>query len=132
MRLSVVSLHDRKLCVLGLCTLLQMNGGRPQALSECAPQIIPSLILLFDGLKRAYAAKAQECEEESEDESDDDDQGIVSFLISLSLSFIFILVSSVHGMSKKAIFVLSVFFSTLSNLMGDSFLNCKIFITFIT
>lgn len=51
--LFVCSLHDRKLCVLGLCTLLN-SVVRPVAVSECAAQIIPSLILLFDGLKRAY------------------------------------------------------------------------------
>lgn len=45
--------------------------------SECAPQIIPSLILLFDGLKRAYIAKAQEqAEEEESEEEDDDIEGI--------------------------------------------------------
>jgi hypothetical protein len=70
--------------------------------NECAAQIIPSLILLFDGLKRAYAgqlyscihvrvlqylktvyslqcillyvvAKAQEGEEEEEEEEDESD-----------------------------------------------------------
>ncbi|KAJ9577132.1 hypothetical protein L9F63_006304, partial [Diploptera punctata] len=49
-----LGLHDRKLCVLGLCTLLSSSGVRPAAVNECASQIIPSLILLFDGLKRAY------------------------------------------------------------------------------
>lgn len=62
------------MCVLGLCTLISMNPGRPPVLNECANQIIPSLILLFDGLKRAYVAKAQEqAEEEESDEEDDDD-----------------------------------------------------------
>ncbi|PSN35756.1 Importin-7 [Blattella germanica] len=67
-----LGLHDRKLCVLGLCTLLSSSGARPVAVSECASQIIPSLILLFDGLKRAYVAKAQECEEEEEEEEESD------------------------------------------------------------
>lgn len=48
-------LHDRKLCVLGLCTLLSMGQSRPPVLNECINQIMPSMILLFDGLKRAYA-----------------------------------------------------------------------------
>lgn len=48
-------LHDRKLCVLGLCTLLSMGQNRPPVLNECINQIMPSMILLFDGLKRAYA-----------------------------------------------------------------------------
>lgn len=48
-------LHDRKLCVLGMCTLLSMSPHRPVVLNECVQQIIPSLIVLFEGLKRAYA-----------------------------------------------------------------------------
>lgn len=50
-----LGLHDRKLCVLGMCTLITMTPARPVAVNECAQQIVPSLILLFDGLKRAYA-----------------------------------------------------------------------------
>jgi len=53
----VFSLHDRKLCVLGLCTLLDSSTARPVAVNECAAQIIPSMILLFDGLKRAYVGQ---------------------------------------------------------------------------
>lgn len=75
-----LGLHDRKLCVLGLCTLLTMSPARPVAVNECASQIVPSLILLFDGLKRAYAAKAQDVEEEEdeEDESDIDEEVLSS------------------------------------------------------
>ncbi|CAB0029281.1 unnamed protein product [Trichogramma brassicae] len=67
-----LGLHDRKLCVLGLCTLISMGPNRPPVVNECAQQIIPSLILLFDGLKRAYAAKAAETDDEDDgnDESD--------------------------------------------------------------
>ncbi|XP_034232484.1 importin-7 isoform X4 [Thrips palmi] len=67
-----LGLHDRKLCVLGLCTLLSMGQNRPPVLNECINQIMPSMILLFDGLKRAYAAKAQEGEEEEDDEEESD------------------------------------------------------------
>ncbi|XP_011502496.1 PREDICTED: importin-7 isoform X2 [Ceratosolen solmsi marchali] len=67
-----LGLHDRKLCVLGLCTIISMGPSRPTAVNECVQQIIPSLILLFDGLKRAYVAKVAESEDEdnAEDESD--------------------------------------------------------------
>lgn len=51
-----LGLHDRKICVLGLCALLQ-SQNKPTALQECSKEVIPSLILLFDGLKRAYAGK---------------------------------------------------------------------------
>jgi len=76
-----LGLHDRKLCVLGLCTLLNSSTARPVAVNECAAQIIPSMILLFDGLKRAYVAKAQEGEEEEEEEEDEEcdlDQEVLS------------------------------------------------------
>lgn len=70
------SLHDRKLCVLGLCTLISMGPARPAAVNECATQIIPSLILLFEGLKRAYAAKvADEDDDENDEEESDIDEG---------------------------------------------------------
>ncbi|XP_066600372.1 importin-7 [Prorops nasuta] len=74
-----LGLHDRKLCVLGLCTLISMGPARPAAVNECAQQIIPSLILLFDGLKRAYAAKvADGIDEENDDEESDTDEVLSS------------------------------------------------------
>lgn len=48
---------------------------KPPALIEMAPKVVPALILLFDGLKRAYAAKAQSEAEEEESESDEADLG---------------------------------------------------------
>lgn len=74
--ISLHSLHDRKLCVLGLCTLISMGPARPPAVNECATQIIPSLILLFEGLKRAYAAKVtDEDDDENDEEESDIDEG---------------------------------------------------------
>ncbi|CAN7998754.1 unnamed protein product [Ixodes hexagonus] len=68
-----LGLHDRKMCVLGLCTLISSQGSRPQSLSEMAPQVVPSLLVLFDGLKRAYAYKAQEDEDSDDEEEEDED-----------------------------------------------------------
>lgn len=68
-----MGLHDRKMCVLGLCTLISSQGSRPQSLTEMAPQVVPSLLVLFDGLKRAYAYRAQEDEETDEEEDDDEE-----------------------------------------------------------
>lgn len=66
-----LGIHDRKLCVLGLCTLISMPG-RPEIVAQEASRVIPALIMLFDGLKRAYATKAQQMvEEEEESESDE-------------------------------------------------------------
>lgn len=43
---------------------------RPQAINQVAGQLLPATILLFNGLKRAYACRA---EHENEDEEDDED-----------------------------------------------------------
>ena len=84
-----LGIHDRKLCVLGLCTLITMDN-KPNCLVEMVPRVIPSLILLFDGLKRAYAAKAQEqAEEEESDSSDGEIEGGRDFLFS-STNIIFL------------------------------------------
>lgn len=56
-----------------------MGPARPPAVNECAQQIIPSLILLFDGLKRAYAAKASDTDDEENEEDDSDiDEEVLS------------------------------------------------------
>lgn len=60
-------LHDRKMCVLGLCALIDLEQI-PQVLNQVSGQILPAFILLFNGLKRAYA-----CHAEHENDSDDDD-----------------------------------------------------------
>ncbi|CAG0897126.1 unnamed protein product [Darwinula stevensoni] len=76
-----LGLHNRKLCILGLCTLISQVEGRPAVINECATQIIPSLILLFDGLKKAYEAKAQEETEGSSDEEEEDEEDIENALL---------------------------------------------------
>lgn len=63
------------MCVLGLCTLISLGDAKPPVLSEVAGKIIPNLILLFDGLKRAYESRAQEEEDEEEEEDEDDCEG---------------------------------------------------------
>ena len=55
------------MCVLGLCALIDMEQI-PQVLNQVSGQILPAFILLFNGLKRAYA-----CHAEHENDSDDDD-----------------------------------------------------------
>ena len=54
------------MCVLGLCALIDMEQI-PQVLNQVSGQILPAFILLFNGLKRAYA-----CHAEHENDSDDD------------------------------------------------------------
>ncbi|XP_076030766.1 importin-7 msk isoform X2 [Oratosquilla oratoria] len=74
-----LGLHDRKVCVLGLCTLLQLGPERLPVLQECHKEILPALVLLFQGLKRAYAAKAneEECGDDDSDDGDDADNDVL-------------------------------------------------------
>uniref|UniRef100_A0A2H1WJJ8 SFRICE_011739 n=1 Tax=Spodoptera frugiperda TaxID=7108 RepID=A0A2H1WJJ8_SPOFR len=67
-----MGLHDRKLCVLGICTLLEMGPQRPN-LDEIMPKLLPSCLVLFDGLKRAYEIRAEADEETSSEEDDEEE-----------------------------------------------------------
>ncbi|XP_022089193.1 importin-7-like [Acanthaster planci] len=67
-----LGLHDRKMCVLGICTLLSLPN-LPPVVMECSQQFIPALLLLFRGLKRAYESRVLVEEEESDEEDDDSD-----------------------------------------------------------
>lgn len=72
-----LGIHDRKLYVLGLCRAISLGGEKPYVLNEVSDEILPSLLLIFEGLKRAYQSRAQEGEEEeSEDEEEDDYEGL--------------------------------------------------------
>jgi len=73
-----IGLHDRKICVLGLCHLLQMPEN--PAVSGHAQQMIPSLILLFEGLKRAYAAR-NDCDSDDSSYDEDDDNEVDNELL---------------------------------------------------
>lgn len=73
-----LGLHDRKMCVLGLCTLITTPASRPKVNNEIIQKVVPSILLLFDGLKRAYAYKAQDEEGESdEDEEEEYEQEVL-------------------------------------------------------
>ncbi|KAK3603195.1 hypothetical protein CHS0354_036118, partial [Potamilus streckersoni] len=50
-----VGLHDRKVSILGLCSILGIDSAnRPADIVEVASQIVPASLILFEGLKRAY------------------------------------------------------------------------------
>merc|ERR1719323_1811987 len=68
-----IGLHDRKLCVLGLCQIMTMPTL--PGIEEFAPRILPSLILLFDGLKRAYEAQKDADDSDDSDSASDDEDG---------------------------------------------------------
>ncbi|CAJ0960718.1 unnamed protein product [Ranitomeya imitator] len=49
-----LGLHDRKMCIIGLSILMELPG-RPAAVSAVASVIVPSILLLFLGLKQVRA-----------------------------------------------------------------------------
>ncbi|XP_048863861.1 importin-8 isoform X2 [Brienomyrus brachyistius] len=51
-----LGLHDRKMCIIGLSVLMELPS-RPAAVEEAVAQIVPSILLLFLGLKHAYASR---------------------------------------------------------------------------
>uniref|UniRef100_A0A8C5F3T1 Importin 7 n=1 Tax=Gadus morhua TaxID=8049 RepID=A0A8C5F3T1_GADMO len=73
---SLLPFHLALMCVLGLCALIDLDQ-RPVAVNQVAGQLLPAAILLFVGLKRAYACRA---EHENEDEDDEDGADGVSLL----------------------------------------------------
>lgn len=77
------------MCILGLCALIDLEH-RPTAVNQVGGQLLPAAILLFNGLKRAYACRAEhenEDEDDDEDGEDEDDNGkqlsIFIFIIAL-------------------------------------------------
>lgn len=65
------------MCILGICALIDLEH-RPQVVNQVAVQLLPAAILLFNGLKRAYACRAEHENDEDDDDEDgeeDDDNG---------------------------------------------------------
>lgn len=67
-----LGLHDRKMCVFGLCRLMSLQE-KPEVVAENSKQLVPALLLLFNGLKRAYEFRASNEEEDDEDDDEDGD-----------------------------------------------------------
>jgi hypothetical protein len=54
----------------------------PQVLNQVSGQILPAFILLFNGLKRAYACHAEhENDSDDDDEAEDDDETGKGFIM---------------------------------------------------
>ncbi|XP_066561387.1 importin-8 [Amia ocellicauda] len=51
-----LGLHDRKMCIIGLSVLMELPS-RPPAVEAVVAQIVPSILLLFLGLKHVYASR---------------------------------------------------------------------------
>ncbi|XP_078483140.1 importin-7 isoform X1 [Ciona intestinalis] len=67
-----LGIHDRRVCVLGICTLMDLPD-RPACINEISSQFIPSLIMLFQGLVRAYKVQGGETSSNSSDDSSDEE-----------------------------------------------------------
>jgi len=65
-------LHDRKVCALGLCTLLQLATKRPHDVAQVSDKILPSVCMVLENLEKAYAAKAEEDSDDDYEEVDAD------------------------------------------------------------
>lgn len=61
--------------------------NRPEAVNAVAAQILPSLLLLFLGLKRAYASKITNDQDENGEEDEDAEEN-GSFFTNYALSFL--------------------------------------------
>ncbi|GAB1607703.1 importin-7-like isoform X1 [Argonauta hians] len=67
---SFHGVHDRKLNILGLCTLINTPLRRPKEITELAGKFLPSILTLFKGLKRSYILKAQEVDVDDDNDHD--------------------------------------------------------------
>lgn len=68
---SFIGLHDRKICVLGLIKLITLPPNlKHPIINDLSDKFLPSILVLFEGLKTAYEAKASS---ELADSDDDDE-----------------------------------------------------------
>ena len=46
--------HDRKMCALGLCTLLELVPQRPHDVAQISHRLLPSCCNIFENLEKVY------------------------------------------------------------------------------
>ena len=63
-------IHDRRICALGLCTLLRIDAKYYSAVSDIVPKILANCIYIYQGLMKTYQHNH---EEESDDDNGDVD-----------------------------------------------------------
>lgn len=112
------------MCVLGLCALIDMEQI-PQVLNQVSGQILPAFILLFNGLKRAYACHAEhENDSDEDDEAEDDDETGKGFAmkeakpmyLKIALDILLVLLLKKCGIVAKCFHVVHSFKERLSYL----------------
>uniref|UniRef100_A0A8D0H6M8 Importin 8 n=1 Tax=Sphenodon punctatus TaxID=8508 RepID=A0A8D0H6M8_SPHPU len=72
-----LGLHDRKMCIIGLSILMELQT-RPPSVDAVAAQIVPSILLLFLGLKQVCATRehtehSHHAKDEKNDAEDNDE-----------------------------------------------------------
>lgn len=68
-------LHDRKMCLLGICTLLQIATKRPHDVAQVVDKLLPNSCVLLEGLEKVYANKDKEDSDDEFEDSDGDIEG---------------------------------------------------------
>uniref|UniRef100_A0A8D2LD12 Importin 8 n=1 Tax=Varanus komodoensis TaxID=61221 RepID=A0A8D2LD12_VARKO len=68
-----LGLHDRKMCIIGLSILMGLPN-RPPAVDAVAAQIVPSVLLLFLGLKQVCAKVEKNDVEDNEEIPSDEEE----------------------------------------------------------
>ncbi|CAF0759891.1 unnamed protein product [Didymodactylos carnosus] len=63
--------HDRRVCALGLCTLLCIDPKYYPAISAIVPQLLPNCIHIYQGLMKTYTHSQDDSDTDSSDELDD-------------------------------------------------------------
>lgn len=77
---SFIGLHDRKICVLGLIKLITLPPNlKHPIIEQLYDKFLPSILILFEGLKTAYEAKASSELAESDDDEVDYESGSDDF-----------------------------------------------------
>lgn len=71
---ELLGLHDRKMSIIGFCTLIIMPADkRPPIVTQISDQIVPAVLSLCERLKIAYQKKASsDSDSETEDEDEED------------------------------------------------------------
>lgn len=71
---ELLGLHDRKMSVIGLCTLMILPADkRPPIANQLANEIVPSILTLCDRLKVGYEKRSTSESDSDSDDTDDDD-----------------------------------------------------------
>lgn len=70
---SFAGVHDRRVCALGLCTLLRIDASYYPAITNIVPKILPNCIHIYQGLMKTYQHNEEDDSDDDDDDDDDDD-----------------------------------------------------------